>query len=121
MHQERHAAVSAWRERGTPHLVEAGETTNAAEGDAEEAPPITPEVVAHFDSTIKQLRAEIAVLRTVLEEQRVAAENKKAQMVTLNMALNGAPREEAERYLSQNFRLADARPILDEAYGRDAS
>ena len=82
---------------------------------------LTPDVVAHFDATIEELRAQVAALRAALQEQKLAGEHKQARMVSLNMALNGAPREEAERYLSQNFGLADAGPLLDDAYGRDAS
>jgi hypothetical protein len=32
------------------------------------------------------------------------------------MALNGTPREETARYLSENFQLADAGGLLDEVY-----
>lgn len=39
-----------------------------------------------------------------------------ARLIALNMALNGTPREETERYLSENFRLADAHGLLDEVY-----
>ena len=39
-----------------------------------------------------------------------------ARLIALNMALNGTPREETERYLSENFHLADAGGLLDEVY-----
>lgn len=39
-----------------------------------------------------------------------------ARLIALNMALNGTPREETARYLSENFQLADARGLLDEVY-----
>jgi DivIVA domain-containing protein len=39
-----------------------------------------------------------------------------ARLIALNMALNGTPREETERYLSENFQLADAHGLLDEVY-----
>lgn len=39
-----------------------------------------------------------------------------ARLIALNMALNGTPREETARYLSENFRLADAGGLLDEVY-----
>jgi DivIVA domain-containing protein len=39
-----------------------------------------------------------------------------ARLIALNMALNGTPREETERYLSENFQLSDARGLLDEVY-----
>jgi DivIVA domain-containing protein len=39
-----------------------------------------------------------------------------ARLVALNMALNGTPREETERYLAENFRLTDRRELLDDVY-----
>ena len=39
-----------------------------------------------------------------------------ARLIALNMALNGTPREETDRYLAENFRLADRRGLLDEVY-----
>ena len=32
------------------------------------------------------------------------------------MALNGTPRDETARYLSENFHLADSDELLDEVY-----
>jgi len=39
-----------------------------------------------------------------------------ARLIALNMALNGTPREETARYLSENFQLVDAGGLLDEVY-----
>jgi DivIVA domain-containing protein len=39
-----------------------------------------------------------------------------ARLIALNMALNGTPREETDRYLADNFQLADRRALLDEVY-----
>jgi hypothetical protein len=39
-----------------------------------------------------------------------------ARLVALNMALNGTPRDETDRYLSENFELADRHRLLDEVY-----
>jgi DivIVA domain-containing protein len=39
-----------------------------------------------------------------------------ARLIALNMALNGTPREETARYLSENFSLSDAGGLLDEVY-----
>jgi hypothetical protein len=39
-----------------------------------------------------------------------------ARLIALNMALNGTPREETERYLSENFELSDRNGLLDEVY-----
>jgi DivIVA domain-containing protein len=39
-----------------------------------------------------------------------------ARLIALNMALNGTPREETDRYLAENFQLADRHSLLDEVY-----
>ncbi|MBV9465926.1 MAG: DivIVA domain-containing protein [Solirubrobacterales bacterium] len=39
-----------------------------------------------------------------------------ARLIALNMALNGTPRDETDRYLAENFRLADRDGLLDEVY-----
>lgn len=39
-----------------------------------------------------------------------------ARLIALNMALNGQPREEADRYLAENFNIPDRRSLLDEVY-----
>jgi uncharacterized phage infection (PIP) family protein YhgE len=39
-----------------------------------------------------------------------------ARLIALNMALNGQPREQADRYLAENFELSDREKLLDEVY-----
>lgn len=39
-----------------------------------------------------------------------------ARLVALDMALSGTPREETDRYLAENFQLADRAALLDEVY-----
>jgi DivIVA domain-containing protein len=39
-----------------------------------------------------------------------------ARLIALNMALNGTPREETDRYLAENFELPDRAGLLDEVY-----
>jgi DivIVA domain-containing protein len=39
-----------------------------------------------------------------------------ARLIALNMALNGTPRDETERYLAENFQLEDRHRLLDEVY-----
>ena len=41
-----------------------------------------------------------------------------ARLIALNMALNGTPRDETARYLSENFHLADTDVLLDEVSTR---
>jgi len=39
-----------------------------------------------------------------------------ARLVALNMALNGESRESTDRYLAQNFKLADRQKLIEEVY-----
>jgi len=39
-----------------------------------------------------------------------------ARLIALNMALNGTPREETDKYLSENFALRNRAELLDEVY-----
>jgi hypothetical protein len=39
-----------------------------------------------------------------------------ARLVALNMALNGESREQADRYLRENYQLSDRAKLLDEVY-----
>jgi hypothetical protein len=39
-----------------------------------------------------------------------------ARLIALNMALNGESREDADRYLAENFQLADRGKLIDEVY-----
>ncbi len=39
-----------------------------------------------------------------------------ARLIALNMALNGTPREETDKYLAENFQLSDRGQLLDEVY-----
>jgi HD superfamily phosphodiesterase len=39
-----------------------------------------------------------------------------ARLIALNMALNGESREDADRYLAENFQLADRAELIAEVY-----
>jgi DivIVA domain-containing protein len=45
-----------------------------------------------------------------------SADEAGARLVALNMALEGAPREEAARYLGEHFELPDVGALLDDVY-----
>jgi hypothetical protein len=49
-----------------------------------------------------------------------SSDRDKACMVALNMALNGASRAEADRYLAEHFDLLDAKEIVADAYAQCA-
>lgn len=80
---------------------------------------------------VERLVATLSEARLALADQRAqagegmnaaagptAADVEMARMVVLNMALNGAPRAEAEQYLARNFALADPAGIVADAYDR---
>jgi DivIVA domain-containing protein len=46
----------------------------------------------------------------------VADDDEGARLIALNMALNGTPREDTDKYLSENFQLSDRHGLLDEVY-----
>jgi hypothetical protein len=50
------------------------------------------------------------------DETEGADDTEGARLIALNMALNGTPREETDRYLAENFQLADRHGLLDEVY-----
>jgi DivIVA domain-containing protein len=39
-----------------------------------------------------------------------------ARLIALNMALNGTPRDEVDRYLAENFELSDRAALIEEVY-----
>ena len=41
-----------------------------------------------------------------------------ARLIALNMALNGTPRDETERYIEENFDLGEPQALLDDVYSR---
>ena len=58
--------------------------------------------------------AEAAVAEAPAE--RLPEDLEGARLVALNMAMNGTPREETERYLAENFELENRQLLLDEVY-----
>jgi DivIVA domain-containing protein len=58
--------------------------------------------------------------RAEAEEQAggVGEEAQNARLVALNMALNGASRNETQRYLAENFSLEDPQGLLDDVYAQ---
>ncbi len=74
-----------------------------------------PEAVEHQTVAAEQPTGEVPV--SVAEELPPRQEDiEGARLVALNMALNGTPREETDRYLAANFALSDRATLLDEVY-----
>jgi DivIVA domain-containing protein len=94
---------------------------------AEAAPEIAAvDAAAAADVEVKTARTAAADAtsvvdaepETVEEAAPAAAEEdlEGARLIALNMALNGSSREEIDRYLEENFDLADRKALLDEVY-----
>jgi DivIVA domain-containing protein len=49
-------------------------------------------------------------------EDEYADDTEGARLIALNMALNGTPRDEVDRYLAENFELNDRAGLIDEVY-----
>ncbi|MEO8967531.1 MAG: DivIVA domain-containing protein [Solirubrobacteraceae bacterium] len=60
--------------------------------------------------------AEVTVAELEPESSGSSDDAEGARLIALNMALNGTPRDETARYLSENFELANSDGLLDEVY-----
>jgi DivIVA domain-containing protein len=95
-----------------PQFGEGFQAAPAAEEHAAEAAP-APEAV-EFESVAGAGGHSNGFDEPQPAQQGGDAEG--ARLIALNMALNGTPREETARYLSENFHLSDAGGLLDEVY-----
>ncbi|HWI71630.1 MAG TPA: DivIVA domain-containing protein [Baekduia sp.] len=90
------------------------------------AAPAPATVVEEVDADEPEAGEDVAVEEHVVEPAEEPAETapepagdgdtEGARLVALNMALNGTSREETDRYLAENFDLADRAALLDEVY-----
>lgn len=112
--------------------VRARLSTLAAAAEADEPPAggtvtvpadVLERVQRELVATRELLAAAIAALAEWPDPARRdagSAERDRACVVALNMALNGAPSPEVDRYLAENFDLPDADLIVAEAYAQRA-
>jgi len=114
--------------------------------DAVPGPPPSPPTVTVREDLLQRIRDDLVAARALIvrmstalarsvsgaaseaRERRPAraaapagasplsSDRDKACMVALNMALNGASRAEADRYLAEHFDLADGPGIVSDAY-----
>jgi DivIVA domain-containing protein len=105
------------------------EEASAAEAAAMEEPaveePAAPEPEAAVAEEAPAFEEEPDEGKGPAVEEPAAAEpetppddSEGARLIALNMALNGTPREETDRYLADNFQLEDRQALLDEVYAR---
>jgi DivIVA domain-containing protein len=93
--------------------VENGEPSAEAEADSTPA-PATDDVAAAEPPEEERPGAE----REPEPGGTALAGSEGARLIALNMALNGTPREETARYLTDNFDVEDQEAILDDVYQR---
>ncbi len=90
----------------------AAETADDADGDG-------PFVADEPEAAEELFVEETVVVEVAAPEAEAASgegDTEGARLVALNMALNGTSREETDRYLAENFDLADRGGLLDEVY-----
>ena len=96
-------------------------------------------LVGGVREAVEGLRADLAALRQepdeldddlIAEVETIAAKEpdvkapdgevqpEGARVIALKMALDGSPREDTARYLSENFELTDPGGLLDEVYAK---
>ena len=85
------------------------------------APPPEPVAVADPEPVYADEPLEADESEEYYEEEPAGAyegedDTEGARLIALNMALNGTPREETDKYLSENFELHDRGQLLDEVY-----
>jgi hypothetical protein len=78
-------------------------------------------LVADMRGAADRLEEQLDTARNQLGVARppVSGESRllrQARLIALNMAANGAPRDEADRYLAERLGLEDRASLLDEAY-----
>ena len=100
----------------------------AAEGhpSAEAEEPLSPgalgpeeledEAEAEDESSAEAGEAPVAALAAVPAGGEGGDATEGARLIALNMALNGTPREDTERYLEEHFELTDRATLIDEVY-----
>jgi hypothetical protein len=99
----------------------------AGERPGVETVTVPADLLERAHGEIVATRALLAVAVDALAEDEDAEPRDAASpardtacVVVLNMALNGAPRAEADRYVAENFDLPDADRIVAEAYAQCA-
>jgi len=92
----------------TPAAAPVSEPAAAPEAELPEA----PEEPEFEDEAYEEPALEPAASEAVPGGE----DSEGARLIALNMALNGTPREETDRYLAENFELSNRDLLLDEVY-----
>jgi DivIVA domain-containing protein len=83
---------------------------------ASETTPLAPVEDSSYESvTYEQFQSESAA-PAAEPPAEYTDDTEGARLIALNMALNGTPREEVDRYLAENFDLNDRAGLIEEVY-----
>jgi DivIVA domain-containing protein len=82
----------------------------------EQADELEVAAVTYEEVVVERVGEPAAVSSLEPEPPNGSDDTEGARLIALNMALNGTPRAETERYLAENFQLSDRRTLLDEVY-----
>ena len=93
-----------------------GEMEEPIEAEPEEPSGIEEELLLQEEDT--SVLVEEGVPEEELEgsEGEFTDDTEGARLIALNMALNGTPRDEVDRYLAENFELSDRAALIEEVY-----
>ena len=98
-------------------LAEDALADDAAKAPGDEQPE--PEPVEEKEPKVEEKEPKVEEKEPTVEEPAGdGGDSEGARLIALNMALNGTPREETDRYLAENFDLPDRGSLLDEVYAR---
>jgi len=100
-------------------LAEDALADDAAKAPVDQQPEPEPEPVEEKEPTVEEKEPKVEEKEPTVEEPAGdGGDSEGARLIALNMALNGTPREETDRYLAENFDLPDRGSLLDEVYAR---
>ncbi|MGI8579594.1 MAG: DivIVA domain-containing protein [Solirubrobacteraceae bacterium] len=80
------------------------------------APRVAVEEPDDFEEELEDAEDASAPRHAAAPANGDESDSEGARLIALNMALNGTPRDETDRYLAENFDLADRSTLLDEVY-----
>jgi hypothetical protein len=93
------------------------EEERAAAAAIPEPEPV-PEAVEEKEPTVEEKEPTVEEKEPTVEAPSASGDSEGARLIALNMALNGTPRAETDRYLAEHFVLDDREALLDEVYAR---
>lgn len=103
---------------GELYTAAGSEPAPAADADIYDPPEIIVEEEVLVVAVVEELEPEPEPEPETADEPEAEADDdvEGARLIALNMALNGQSREETDKYLAENFDLADREALLDEVY-----